>query len=53
MNYLVVPIKLISHNKSVMFARKNTRAGTGLRAAPARPIHWRYVSVLAMELSVE
>jgi hypothetical protein len=25
-----------------MFARKNTRAGTGLRAAPARPIHWRY-----------
>jgi hypothetical protein len=25
-----------------MFARKNTRAGTGLRAASARPIHWRY-----------
>jgi hypothetical protein len=29
------------HNKSVMLARKKPRAGTGLRVAPARPIHWR------------
>ena len=33
-------------NKSVMFARKKTRAGTCLRVAPARPIHWRYVLVI-------
>lgn len=33
-----------------MFARKNTRAGTGLRAAPARPIHWRYVPRLSMRV---
>ncbi len=39
-----------THNKSVMFARKNTRAGTGLRAAPARPIHWRYVPRLSMRV---
>jgi len=25
------------HNKSVMFARKNTDAGAGLRAAPVDP----------------
>lgn len=29
------------HNKSVMFARKKTRAGTVFHAAPTRPIHWR------------
>ena len=29
-------------NKSAMFARKDMRAGTGFRAAPARPIYWRY-----------
>jgi len=35
---------LTTYNKSVMFARKKPRAGTGLRAAPARPIHWRYTT---------